>query len=67
MGKEGLKAMNETERQRLGNMIAAMGEEEQRVVAAAIKSTDVLWDELRKRETSERNFQKAMEDLMQCR
>ena len=59
--------MNETERQRLGNMISAMGEEEQRVVAAAIKNTDVLWDELRKRETSERNFQKAMEDLMQCR
>ena len=55
--------MNQIERERLENRISAMSPEEQ-MVAAELIDTDILWDELRKRETRERNFEKAMKDMV---
>lgn len=55
--------MNEVERERLENRISSMSPEEQMVAAEKI-DTDILWDELRKRETRERNFEKAMKDMV---
>lgn len=55
--------MNEMEKQKFEEVICAMSEEEMKVAASKI-DTDVLWDELRKRETAERNFKKAVKDLV---
>lgn len=58
--------MNEAEMEALENRIKGMSQEEQKV-AIKFFDTDILWDELRKRETRERNFEKAMKDMvMQC-
>lgn len=58
--------MNEIERERFENMLAAMGEEEQKAAATAI-DTDILWNELMKRERQERNMCIAMQEVMSCR
>ena len=55
--------MNEIERERLENRISGMSPEEQKYAVGFI-DTDVLWDELRKRETRERNFEKAMKAMV---
>ena len=56
--------MNEMEMEALENRMNGMSMEEQ-VFAVGFIDTDILWDELRKRETRERNFEKAMRDM--CR
>ena len=56
--------MNEMEMEALANRMNGMSIEEQRY-AVCFFDTDILWDELRKRETRERNFEIAMKDL--CR
>ena len=56
--------MNEMEMEALENRMNGMSMEEQ-IFAVGFIDTDILWDELRKRETRERNFEKAMKDL--CR
>ena len=55
--------MTEHEREYLINTIKAMSQEEQAVVVTMI-DTDLLWDELRKRETDERNFQNTMTKIV---
>lgn len=55
--------MSEMEREVYENRIAAMSLEEQKIVATKI-NIDILWDELRKRETEERNHLLAMKELM---
>lgn len=54
--------MEEAEREAFRNTMNAMSMEEQAIAAEQI-DTDILWDELRKRETRERNFEKTMKDL----
>ena len=56
--------MNEMEMEALENRMNGMSMEEQ-IFAVGFIDTDILWDELRKRETRERNFEKAMKDM--CR
>ena len=56
--------MNEMEMEALANRMNGMTMEEQ-IFAVGFIDTDILWDELRKRETRERNFEKAMKDM--CR
>ena len=58
--------MNEIERERLENRISGMSPEEQSFAVGFI-DTDILWDELRKRETRERNFEKAMKEMVMNR
>lgn len=55
--------MSEMEREAYENRIAAMSLEEQKIVATKI-NIDILWDELRKRETEERNHLQKMKELM---
>ena len=55
--------MKEHEMEALLNRIGAMSPEEQ-VVAVTMIDTDLLWDELRKRELEERNFKRKMEDFV---
>lgn len=55
--------LNEAEMEAIANKIIGMSQEEQ-IFAAGFIDTDILWDELRKRETRERNFEKAMKDMV---
>ena len=55
--------MSEIERTEFENVIRAMSEEEKKMALNYIE-TDMLWEELRKRELSERNTIKAMKDLL---
>lgn len=55
--------MNELERQEFENVIRAMSEEEKKMALNYIE-TDMLWDELRRREAEERNKINAMKDLL---
>ena len=55
--------MTELERQEFENVIRAMSEEEKKMALNYI-GTDMLWDELRRRETAERNTIKAVKDLL---
>ena len=56
--------MSEMDKQEFENRICAMSEEEKKM---AIKyfETDMLWDELRKREMSSRNILQGVKDLVQ--
>lgn len=58
--------MNELERQEFERVISAMSEEEMKIAAYKIAESneDILWDELRKRATANRNFKKAVKDLV---
>ena len=56
--------LSEAEIEALENKMNGMSLKEQ-AVAACFIDTDILWDELRRRETRERNFEKAMKDM--CR
>ena len=55
--------LTEAEMEALENRINGMSLQEQ-LFAVQLIDTDILWDELRKRETRERNFEKAMKDLV---
>ena len=55
--------MKSFERERFEERINGMSPEEQ-VVAVTMIDTDLLWDELRRRETEERAFKKRMEDFV---
>lgn len=55
--------MCEAEMEALKNKMLGMSKEEQ-VLAVSFIDTDILWDELRKRETEERNFQNTMTKLV---
>ena len=57
--------LNEAEMNALENKMNGMSPQEQ-VFAVQFIDTDILWDELRKRETRERNFEKAMKDMVMC-
>ena len=56
--------LTEAEMEALENRMNGMSPQEQNFAVQFI-DTDILWDELRKRETRERNFEKAMKDM--CR
>lgn len=56
--------LTEAEMEALENRMNGMSPQEQ-LFAVQFIDTDVLWDELRNRETRERNFEKAMKDM--CR
>lgn len=56
--------MSELEKQAFENVISAMSEEEMKIAAAKIDE-DVLWDELRKRSTANRNKLQAVRDMVQ--
>ena len=55
--------LTEAEMEALENRMNGMSQQEQ-IFAVGFIDTDILWDELRKRETRERNFEKAMKDLV---
>ena len=56
--------MDQHEKEHLQNTVKAMSPEEQVLVLCAIENTDLLWDELMKREREERAFKKRMEDFV---
>ena len=56
--------LTEAEMEALENKMNGMSPQEQ-LFAVQFIDTDILWDELRNRETRERNFEKAMKDM--CR
>ena len=58
------KVMDEHEVERLQNTVKAMSPEEQVLVLSAIEDTDLLWEEIMKREREERAFKKRMEDFV---
>ena len=55
--------LTEAEMEALENRMNGMSPQEQ-IFAVQFIDTDILWDELRKRETEERNFQHAMTKLV---
>ena len=55
--------LTEAEMEALENKMNGMSPQEQ-LFAVQFIDTDILWDELRNRETRERNFEKAMKDLV---
>ena len=55
--------MTEVELEALKNRISGMSKEEQ-ILAVSYIDTDILWDELRRRELEEREFQRAMTNLV---
>ena len=55
--------LTEAEMDALKNKMLGMSHDEQ-VVAVGFIDTDILWDELRKRETEERNFQNTMTKIV---
>ena len=58
--------MSELEKQEFERVISAMSEEEMKIAAFKIAESneDILWDELRKRATANRNVLKAVKDLV---
>ena len=56
--------MSELEKQAFENVISAMSEEEMKIAAANIDE-DILWDELRKKATANRNTLQAVRDMVQ--
>lgn len=58
------KVMDEHEKEYLQNTVKAMSPEEQVLVLSAIEDTDLLWEEIMKREREERAFKKRMEDFV---
>lgn len=55
--------LTEVEMEALENRMNGMSPQEQ-IFAVQFIDTDILWDELRKRETEERNFQHTMTKLV---
>lgn len=55
--------MSEFEKQAFENVISAMSEEEMKIAVAKIDE-DVLWDELRRRSTANRNKLQAVRDMV---
>lgn len=56
--------MSELEKQEFERIICAMSEEEMKIAAAKIDE-DILWDEIRKRATANRNKLQAVRDMVQ--
>ena len=56
--------MDQHEKERLQNTIKAMSPEEQVLVLDAVEDTDLLWEEIMKREREARDFRKRMEDFV---
>ena len=58
--------MSELERQEFETVICAMSEEEMKMAASKIAelNEDILWDELRKRATNNRNLLQGVKDLV---
>ena len=58
--------MSELERQEFERVISAMTEAEMKIAASKIAESneDILWDEIRKRATANRNVLQAMKDLV---
>lgn len=61
--KEREKTMSEMDKQEFEKVINAMTEEEKKIALNSI-DTDMLWDELRRRETAERNMLQGVKDLV---
>ena len=57
------KRMSELEKQEFERVISAMSEEEMKIAASKIDE-DILWDELRKRSTANRNILHGVKDLV---
>ena len=55
--------MSELEKQEFERIICAMSEEEMKIAVAKIDE-DILWDELRKRSTANRNILHGVKDLV---
>ena len=55
--------MSEMDKQEFEKVINAMTEEEKKIALNSI-DTDMLWDELRRRETAERNMLQGVKDLV---
>ena len=58
------KEMCELEKQEFERIICAMSEEEMKIAVAKIDE-DILWDELRRRSTANRNKLQAVRDMVQ--
>ena len=58
--------MSELEKQEFERIICAMSEEEMKIAVAKIDE-DILWDELRKRSTANRNILHGVKDLVSGR
>lgn len=56
--------MSEIEKQEFERIICAMSEEEMKIAASKIDD-DILWDELRRRSTANRNVLQAVKDMVQ--
>jgi hypothetical protein len=57
------KVMSELEKQSFEEFVKAMSEEEMKIAVSKI-NTDMLWDELRKRSTANRNILHGVKDLV---
>ena len=57
------KVMSELEKQSFEEFVKAMSEEEMKI-AASIIDEDIMWDELRKRSTANRNILHGVKDLV---
>ena len=55
--------MSELEKQSFEEFVKAMSEEEMKI-AASIIDEDIMWDELRKRSTANRNILHGVKDLV---
>ena len=55
--------MSEMERESFEDTVKAMSQVEMKIAVLHI-DTDILWDELRRRETSNRNVVKGIKDLV---
>ena len=55
--------MSELEKQEFERIICAMSEEEMKIAASKIDE-DILWDELRRKSTANRNILHGVKDLV---
>ena len=62
------KVMSEFEKQEFEDIISAMSEEEMKIAASKIAESneDILWEELRKRATANRNKLQAVKEIVSC-
>ena len=62
------KVMSEFEKQEFEDIISAMSEEEMKIAASKIAESneDILWEELRKRTTANKNKLQAVQEIVSC-
>lgn len=60
--------MSEFEKQEFEDIISAMSEEEMKIAASKIAESneDILWEELRKRTTANKNKLQAVQEIVSC-